>query len=136
MSNKFIYRCSWFESKRHKKSHTDMYFENAKHTEWVFNSCDYLNGLAKVEYIMVGENTKYYEMAVGNSCLRFWEAKQVQLMDEFEKYGNKKVEEEDDDDSKVCITCGYREPMNKFTDFINGVGVMTDECRGCYVEKK
>lgn len=37
-------------------------------------------------------------------------------------------------DSKKCITCGYSEPLYKFTDFIDGKEVMTDECRGCYVE--
>jgi len=45
-------------------------------------------------------------------------------------------EEEEVIDSKRCITCGYKEPIYKFADFINGEVVMTDECKGCYVEQK
>lgn len=94
MNNKFIYKVSSFETKRHKKSHTNMYFAHAEHTEWVFNSCDYLNGLAKVEYIMVAADSKYYEMAVECSNIQFWADKQKQLMKEFERYG-----------MKECVVC-------------------------------
>lgn len=86
---KFIYRCSWVESKRHKKPHTTMCFEKAEHTEWVFETGDWFQDLVKVEYIMVDVNQQYYKSAVANSNIAFWEAKQVQLMKEFEKYGDK-----------------------------------------------
>ena len=67
MSNKFIYKCSFFESKRHRISHTDMYYEKAEHTEWVFELEDWVSGLVRVEYIMVGDYTNYYKSAVENS---------------------------------------------------------------------
>jgi hypothetical protein len=108
-----------------------MYFESAKHTEWVFEMGDYLNGLARVEYIMVDENTKYYEMAVGNSNRRFWEAKQVQLMAEFEKYGNKNAVGGVPDDSQgidgiweACPNCRIRQGA-----------FSTWDCRGCKLKK-
>lgn len=61
---KFIYKISWFESKRHKIPHTNMYFEKPEHTRWVFETIDWFNDLVKVEYIMVGEDTMYYKCAV------------------------------------------------------------------------
>ena len=67
---KFIYKISWFESKRHKISHTDMYYENAEHTKWVFETIDWFNDLVRVEYIMVGEDTMFYKVAVESSNLR------------------------------------------------------------------
>lgn len=86
MENKFIYKCSWFESKRHKKSHTDMYYEKAEHTEWVVKSFPWAVGLAKVEYIAVPVDSKYYEMAVECSNIKFWADKQEQLMKQFKNY--------------------------------------------------
>ena len=66
---KFIYKISWFETKRHTKSHTNMYFENPEHTKWVFETNDWFNDLVKVEYIMVGEDTMFYKCAVESSNL-------------------------------------------------------------------
>ena len=62
-----ICKCSWFDSKRHRKSHTDMYYKELKDTLWVFDSCDYKNGLARVEVIKVSKNTNEYDSAVNNS---------------------------------------------------------------------
>lgn len=64
-----IYKCSWFETKRHRISHTDMYFKELKDTLWVFDSCDYNRGLATVLVIKVSKNSNEYDSAVSNSAL-------------------------------------------------------------------
>lgn len=86
MSERFIYMVSSFETKRHTKSHTDMYFAHAEHTQWVFEADDWHRGLIRVEYIAVPVDSKYYEMAVECSNLQFWAAKQAQLMKEFKRF--------------------------------------------------
>jgi len=85
MSNKFIYRCSWVESKRHKRPHTSVYFQMAEHTEWVFNEPCFAD-LVKVEYIKVDANSEQYRMAVETSNIHLWKVKQEQLMKEFEMH--------------------------------------------------
>ena len=62
-----VYKCSYFETNRHKKSHTDMYFLKAEHCGWVFSSDDYYNGLSRVELIPVLTSTFAYRSAVENS---------------------------------------------------------------------
>lgn len=62
-----IYKCSWFETKRHKKSHTSMYFLKAEHCGWVFGSDDYHNGLCRVELIPVLTSVVAYLSAEKNS---------------------------------------------------------------------
>jgi hypothetical protein len=47
-----------------------MYYENAEHTKWVFETIDWFNDLVRVEYIMVGEDTMFYKVAVESSNLR------------------------------------------------------------------
>ena len=59
---KFIYKMSWFESKRHRISNCDMYFANPVHTR---DGLD--NPLCKVFYIAVDENDVYHKSAVENS---------------------------------------------------------------------
>ena len=59
----FIYKCSFFESKRHTISHTDMYFNEEKHTRWVHCSCDH----ATVSVIRVLKNSPEHESAINNS---------------------------------------------------------------------
>lgn len=66
---KFIYKISWFESKRHAKSYMDKYYENAEHTKWVFETADWFNDLVRVEYIMVDDTHTSYLTAVENSNL-------------------------------------------------------------------
>ena len=58
----YIYKCSFFESKRHRISHTDMYFQKEEHTRWVHN-----DPLGKVFVIKVRTDSVYYESAVDNS---------------------------------------------------------------------
>jgi hypothetical protein len=63
----YIYKCSWYEDTICKNSHTDMYFENVKHTYWVFDTPDYFNGLADVKLIKVSKNSYEYISASSNS---------------------------------------------------------------------
>ena len=64
-----IFKCSWYESKRHRKSHSNMYFKELKDTLWVFDRYEYNHGLARVELIKVSKNTNEYTSAVSNSEL-------------------------------------------------------------------
>ena len=64
---KFIYKVSWFQSKRHLKSHTSLYYEKAEHTEWVFKTEDWFKDLVRVEYIQVAETHYAYKQALNNS---------------------------------------------------------------------
>jgi hypothetical protein len=64
---KYIYKCSWFETKKHKISHTDMYFEKAEDTKWIFETRDWFDDLVRIEYIMVHISRREYESAVSNS---------------------------------------------------------------------
>jgi hypothetical protein len=109
MSHKFIYACSWIESKRHKKPHTTVYYEKAEHTEWVFKTEDWFKELVRVDYIMVAEHTVEYKMAVERSQLKFWADKQEQLMKEFEKHRIMECvvcyESAKDYDGTRCKTC-------------------------------
>lgn len=66
----YIYKCSWFETKRHKTSYTDMYFEKAEDTWWIFESCAWFNGLIRVEYIRVCCRSIYYQVAVKSSSIQ------------------------------------------------------------------
>jgi hypothetical protein len=71
-----------------------MYYEKAEHTEWVFETTDWSNGLVKVEYIMEATHSEYYKSAVSNSNSQFWDDKQKQLMKEFEQNEREKWVEE------------------------------------------
>jgi hypothetical protein len=59
----YIYKISFYESNRHKISHTDMYYLNAEDTRWVFNSGE----ISKVFYICVDKKSNEYLNAVNNS---------------------------------------------------------------------
>ena len=63
----FVFACKWFENKRTRKAHTTIYYKDARDTEWVFDTCDYLEGNARVEYIRVCKSSGAYESAVHNS---------------------------------------------------------------------
>jgi hypothetical protein len=66
--HQFVYKCSWFQSKKHKISHTNMYFLKAEETHWVFDTLEWLSGLVRVEYIKVCPQSPEYLQAVNNSC--------------------------------------------------------------------
>jgi len=84
-----IYKCSWFETKRHQKSHTDMYFFKAEHCGWVFGSDDYHNGLCRVELIPVLTCTVAYQSAVDNSEKKDERLKQHREKQQMEKEDKK-----------------------------------------------
>jgi hypothetical protein len=105
-----------------------MCFESAEHVQWVFDTYDYCHGLARVEYIMVFTDMDYWKSAVANSNIEFWKAKQVQLMAEFEKYGNKNlavcVPDDIDGIWEACANCRIRQGANSIWD-----------CRDCKLKK-
>ena len=59
----FIYKCSFFESEKHTVSHTDMYYNEEKHTRWVHCTRDYTT----VSVIRVLKNSEEYKSAIKNS---------------------------------------------------------------------
>jgi len=60
----FIYRISWYETKKHRISHTNIYVITASETEWVFDTDDYINNLVKVELIKTCRCSQEYGMAL------------------------------------------------------------------------
>ena len=66
----YIYRVSVYSSKRHTKSHTDMYYLKAEHTHWALEdeiNCD--EDDRRVHYIQVRKDSSHYASAVSNSQL-------------------------------------------------------------------
>jgi len=61
----YIYRVSVYSSKRHTKSHTDMYYLKAEHTHWALEDDD-----IRVHYIQVRKDSSNYESAVYNSKIK------------------------------------------------------------------
>ena len=59
---RIVYACRFFETKRHSKPHTCMYFLKAEHTVWA-----YLDLLAKVEVIVEPKTSDIYKQAKSNS---------------------------------------------------------------------
>jgi len=43
---------------------------------------------------------------------------------------------EEEEEGKICITCKSFQPYSKFAETINGEFVMTNECKGCYIEEE
>jgi hypothetical protein len=68
-SYKYVYKCSWYESKRHKKSHIDMYYGDAEDVKWIFDTDEWFNDLVKIEYIRVCNKSNEYISASLNSML-------------------------------------------------------------------
>jgi hypothetical protein len=65
--HKYIYMCCWFDTKRHTRPHTKMFYENAEDTHWIFNTPDWFNDLVRIEYIKVCPHSPEYSSAVHNS---------------------------------------------------------------------
>ena len=63
----WVYQMSWYESKRHTKSHTDMYYLKAEHTHWAEERGD---TNCKIHYICVPVNSPYHRMAEECSQIR------------------------------------------------------------------
>ena len=62
---RLVYACRSFESRRHKISHTDMYFAKIEHTLWALE-----DPLTKIEVILVSSTGDIYRQAVGNSNIQ------------------------------------------------------------------
>ena len=66
----YIYRVSVYSSKRHTKSHTDMYYLKAEHTHWALeDEINYDEEDRRVHYIQVRKDSSHYASAVYNSQL-------------------------------------------------------------------
>ena len=61
----YVFKMSWFESARHTRSHTDMYFAQAEHTHWGFEPYGYPH--CRISYVQVPVDSPEYTSAVGNS---------------------------------------------------------------------
>ena len=85
MDYAFIYRISWYESNRHRVSHTDMYYLNPEDTTWIYERC-WCNEVVKVEYIRILKNSVNYNTAYENSYI-------VPLRREVKEYYNLSYEE-------------------------------------------
>jgi hypothetical protein len=64
MDKIIVYKVSWYESKRHQISHTNMYFTTPEETLWALNGTDYSLGLVRVSLELVEENSEYHYMAL------------------------------------------------------------------------
>ena len=54
----YIYKMSWYDTPRHRISHTDMYFLQPHHTHW-----DFSDELCRITLIRVGIDSNEYKMA-------------------------------------------------------------------------
>ena len=68
MEYAFIYKISWYESKKHRVSGTDMYYLNPEDTTWIYERC-WNDEVVKVEYIRVLKNSVYYSTAYDSSVI-------------------------------------------------------------------
>jgi len=58
---KYIYKMSWYDSKRHTKSHTDMFYLQEHDTRW-----GHENELCRISVVEVEETSNEYDSAVNN----------------------------------------------------------------------
>ena len=61
----YVFKMSWFESARHTRSWTDMYFAQAEHTRWGFEPYGYPH--CRISYVQVPVDSPEYTSAVENS---------------------------------------------------------------------
>ncbi len=59
----YIYRISFYDTKRSRSSHTNMYYLKPEHTTWVFDR----DVIAKIFYIKVPIDSNEYYCAVKSS---------------------------------------------------------------------
>lgn len=59
---KYIFKMSWYKSKRHIKSHTDMYYKKEEHTRW-----GHSNPLCRIMVVKVSEDSNEYKQAIYRS---------------------------------------------------------------------
>ena len=62
-----VYKCSWFESETHKKSHTSTYFEEPEYFEDMVFGRDWKPQVCRVYYIEVSEDSNEFRMAKLNT---------------------------------------------------------------------
>ena len=86
-----IYKMSFYDSSRHRISHTDMYYAEEKHTRWGHRSPLEDGCICKIYCILVSKNTHYYNSAISNSeRMNKQEAESNELFDNMIKEKNEK----------------------------------------------
>jgi len=65
----YVYCCKWFDSRRHTKSHTTMYYLFPDDVKWIFDTEDYLHKVVRVEYMPVCKKSPSYKSAFHNSYI-------------------------------------------------------------------
>ena len=64
---KNIFKVSCYETKRHKKSHTDCYYLNKEDCEWFLDCPNNDRGLLRISLIQVEDTDDRYKMAKHNT---------------------------------------------------------------------
>jgi hypothetical protein len=62
----YVYKVSCYESKRHRTSHTDVYYATPQDCQWALDSCDYKRGLIQIHLIQVKQSDMKYQSAHQN----------------------------------------------------------------------
>ena len=62
----YVYKVSCYESKRHRTSHTDVYYATPQDCQWALDSCDYRRGLIQIHLIQVKQSDMKYKSAHQN----------------------------------------------------------------------
>ena len=98
---KYIYKMSWYDSKRHTKSHTNMYYLQEHHTRW-----GHENELCRISVVEVEETSNEYDSAVNNDKVATEEEEKKEI--EKLKQKNKVLKEK-------CRK--YQEELTSFRDW-------------------
>ena len=124
----FIYEMSWFESPRHHRSHTHMYFAKPQHTLWGFN-----NPLCRISYIKMPINSKKFRCAIENSqiakergeenyeCCRYLEKQPIAFIYEMSWFQSPRHH-------RPHTNCYFAEPQHTLWGFDNPL------CRISYIK--
>jgi len=86
-----IFKCSWYESRRHRISHTDMFFEELRDTLWVWHQILVPNEMRKVEVIKVSKDSDEYRMAIESSSRRREKRNPLVYLKENGKFVKRKI---------------------------------------------
>ena len=65
----YLYKCSWFQTTRHKYPYKSISFAKPEHTWWIYETPEWFDGLVKVKYIRECPCLQHYQMALLNSAL-------------------------------------------------------------------
>tara|TARA_R110001606_G_scaffold282330_1_gene430966 strand:- start:265 stop:1029 length:765 start_codon:yes stop_codon:yes gene_type:complete len=112
-NKKVIYKMSWYESKRHSKSHTDMYYEKEEHTRWA-----HFSELCRISVMYVTEDSNEYKSAINNSLSFMKSMEDSNLLPNALSFQNliKSIEKKKED---RCSGCGRHNDFCICGDFMD-----------------